>query len=167
MLATACCSEVFGFAHALARAQLASYLLKAGEPPSRAHALLISLDTNRDGCISLKEWRHGWAAGLMGPGLQTPRLAWSPPSTPANGDARGMVSVGMSTVCGSGQWQPLSQWLTPANGSVPGSEAYSDVIASDIYSNHKGVPSRDMACMTTNCTSDRGHDGQTAPMPWT
>ena len=49
--------------------ELAAYLVRTGDagPPSRAHALLMSLDTDSDGKISKDEWRRGWEAGLVGP----------------------------------------------------------------------------------------------------
>jgi hypothetical protein len=45
--------------------ELAAYLVKIGEVPSKAHTLLMALDTDGDGKISLAEWRKGWQAGTI------------------------------------------------------------------------------------------------------
>jgi hypothetical protein len=41
-------------------AELATYLEKVGEAPSKAHRLVMSLDADGDGKISEAEWRKGW-----------------------------------------------------------------------------------------------------------
>ena len=42
--------------------ELAAYLAKegAGLPPSKAHTLLMKLDADGDGKVSLEEWKVGW-----------------------------------------------------------------------------------------------------------
>lgn len=45
--------------------ELLEYLIRKGEMPSKAHSLLVTLDTDGDGRISLDEWRRGWVAGMV------------------------------------------------------------------------------------------------------
>lgn len=45
--------------------ELVKYLICKGETPSSVQVLLSKLDANKDGKVSLQEWRAGWEAGLL------------------------------------------------------------------------------------------------------
>ena len=45
--------------------ELMNYLLSKNEQPSRVHAILMQLDTNKDGKIDRDEWRQGWLKGVV------------------------------------------------------------------------------------------------------
>ncbi len=47
-------------------AKVAQYLIKTGTCPTKAHELILKLDANEDGKISLDEWRRGWESNLVG-----------------------------------------------------------------------------------------------------
>ena len=71
---------------------VADYMVNEGAvmSPSKAHALLMELDEDNDGNISLEEWRKGWSKGIVGsakgslsvpsslPALRPPRSAALP-----------------------------------------------------------------------------------------
>lgn len=45
--------------------ELVEYLMAKGETPSNVQLLLSKLDTDKDGIVSLQEWRVGWEAGTL------------------------------------------------------------------------------------------------------
>ena len=57
-------------------AKVAAYLIKSGETNAHtAHELIMQLDADNNGKISLDEWRKGWASKLVGDGSPTDTAA--------------------------------------------------------------------------------------------
>ena len=75
--------------------ELAAYLVTedSGVAPSKAHALLMQLDTDGDGKISLEEWRAGWKKGIVGGGQGLSSTRSAPPSPPPSRQDNGFTPV--------------------------------------------------------------------------